>query len=138
MTLSPRSCWSTSPATVAPDNQRGADLGAVAADHQHLAEFNHLAGLGRDAVDPDDIFRGDAVLLAARFDDCEHLSFLRVRTPMLGPDGPDRLFVSRFIVLLERLGSQEGAQSQTRGPFDPRAGWLWGAGAPFVKKGEGP
>ena len=62
----------------------GADLRAIAAEQQHFAELDHLARLGRDAVDPDHILSHDAVLLTAGFDDCEHRFFL-VFVTGLGP-----------------------------------------------------
>src|SRR5882757_6996285 len=58
---------------------RGADLRGVATEQQDFAEFDNLARFGLDAVDPDDIFSRDAVLLAAGFNDCEHRFFLSVR-----------------------------------------------------------
>src|SRR5271167_4796860 len=49
----------------------GRDLGPFA-DHQHLAELDHGARLGREPFDRDDIVLGDLVLFAAGADDCEH------------------------------------------------------------------
>src|SRR5438045_2779770 len=49
----------------------GRDLGAFA-DHQHLAELDRGAGLGRQSFDRDDVVLGDLVLLAAGADYCEH------------------------------------------------------------------
>ena len=53
-------------------NGRRADRRRVAADHEHFAERHHFARILLDAVDPDHVFGGDAVLLAARAHDCEH------------------------------------------------------------------
>src|SRR6516162_234937 len=49
----------------------GLDLGSFA-DHQHLAELDYGAGLGRQPLDRDDVVFGDLVLFAAGADDCEH------------------------------------------------------------------
>src|SRR5262249_10352127 len=47
--------------------------------HQDLAELHDLAGRALDLVDPDHVLGGDAVLLAAGSDDCEHGSRPGVR-----------------------------------------------------------
>ena len=50
------------------------------ADHQHFAEFHHLARVAGDLLDFQNIFGGNAVLLATGLDDCEHLYSFRVRS----------------------------------------------------------
>src|SRR5580704_14363803 len=69
----------------------GAERGLLAADHQHLAELDHRAGLGFEPVDPEHVFGDNAILLAARFDDREHLFVPWCSCTMLRLNGPDRL-----------------------------------------------
>jgi len=58
-----------------PLDGRTAKLGAVVVrEHQHLAEGDALAGLGVELGDGDHVLGGDAVLLAAGLDHCEHRS----------------------------------------------------------------
>src|SRR5262249_29443636 len=67
-------------------DRRGAKRHGVAADDQHLTDADDLTGLARDLLDLEQVLGGNAVLLTAGLDDCEHL-YLRVRTPVLGrPD----------------------------------------------------
>ena len=84
MTLAPRPCSSTSAATLAPDNRRRAERGVVAAQHQHLAELDDLAGLALDLLDLEHLSSAHPVLLAAGFDDCEHRSSSSRSIPALG------------------------------------------------------
>ena len=51
---------------------RVAEDGGVAADHQDIAELDDRARRAVEAGDLEGLFGGDAVLLAAGFDDCEH------------------------------------------------------------------
>src|SRR5262245_6619214 len=55
-------------------NGRAARLRAVAAKQQHLADFDDIARLARDALDLDNVVRRHAILLAARANDREHVS----------------------------------------------------------------
>src|SRR5256885_13437457 len=64
-----------------PDDRRGAKRDGVAAHHQHLVELDDLAGLAVDLLDLELVVGGDAVLLPAGLDDCEHRSVPRVRIP---------------------------------------------------------
>ena len=45
---------------------------ALAADHQHVFDFNGGSGLAGNGLDEDGIILGHLVLLAARLDDREH------------------------------------------------------------------
>ena len=55
-------------------DKRRANRGAVAiADHHHLFEGNDVAGLGGQFLDREFVIGGNAILLAARLDDSEHL-----------------------------------------------------------------
>src|SRR6266508_4055516 len=54
----------------------GAERDVVAAHDQHLAELDDLARVALDLGDLQHVLGGDAVLLAAGFDVCEHLSVL--------------------------------------------------------------
>src|SRR5262245_49706033 len=58
-------------------NGGGAELGRVAAEHQHLAEFDGGASLAGHLFDLEHIVRGDAVLLAAGLNDSVHGNVLR-------------------------------------------------------------
>src|ERR1700730_8665671 len=51
----------------------GAKRGFVATNHQNFSKFHNRAGLGFEPVDPEHVRGDDAILLAARFDDREHL-----------------------------------------------------------------
>src|SRR5689334_23198449 len=54
-------------------NQRRAERdAALARNHQNFAELDLIAGIGRKPLDLDDIFGGDAILLAARPYDSIH------------------------------------------------------------------
>src|SRR5262245_63523648 len=55
-------------------DRRGPDRGRIAAHHQHLAELDDLARLAFDLLDLQEVLGGDAVLLPAGLDDCEHRS----------------------------------------------------------------
>src|SRR5262249_60646694 len=65
-------------------DHRGAQRGRVAADDEDLAELDDLARLALDLLDLEQVIGGDAVLLTAGLDDCEHRSRPRVRYPVLG------------------------------------------------------
>src|SRR4029079_14592063 len=69
-------------------NGRLAERDRVAADHQNLAELDDLAGIALDLLDLDHILGGNAVLLAAGTDDCEHRSCPRVRFRRSDRSGP--------------------------------------------------
>src|SRR5262249_49000057 len=66
----------------------GAERDVVAAQYQHLAELDDLAGIALDLVDLEHILGGNAVLLAAGSDDCEHRSRPRVRPRCSDWSGP--------------------------------------------------
>jgi len=63
------------------------------ADHQHFGEFDAAAGFTRQALDFQNVILGNAILLAARLDDCVHVvsSFLsRALWRHRGPCDPVR------------------------------------------------
>ena len=63
--------------------QGAADLHTgIGSHHQHFLEVDRGAGFGFQALDSDDVIGGNAVLLAAGLDDCEHFFFLRVSAPI--------------------------------------------------------
>ena len=71
--------WRTiSPVTLMPDRVGGTDLGGARAvrEQEDLAEGHGLAGLAGQGGDGDGVVGGDAVLLTARLDDCEHRSLV--------------------------------------------------------------
>src|SRR5258707_2984117 len=80
-----------------------AKYGVIAANHQDFAEFHNRAGLGFEPVDPEHILSGHAILLAARFDDREHLFRPLCSCTILGPKGPDRLLSIVISVLFRGL-----------------------------------
>src|SRR5262249_35422882 len=109
---------------------RIADNRRVAAHQQHFGERNDRARLAVEPRNLQLVVRGDTVLLAAGFDDCEHFCLAfdpGART------GPDRLFDSRgsgFAVL-----AAGGAQNKEAGP-KTRAMWgLWRSGYRLSRKG---
>src|SRR5215467_10770847 len=59
---------------------RSAERDGITAHHQHVAELDDLAGLAPDLIDLEHILGGNAVLLAAGADDCEHRFSPRVRS----------------------------------------------------------
>jgi len=62
---------------------------------QHLADLDDFADLGLELLDLEQIVGGNAVLLAARFDDCEHFLPFAVRSALMNRFGRfGRLFVS--------------------------------------------
>src|SRR5262245_37564444 len=75
----------------------------VAAHHQDFAELHDCAGLGLEPVDPDHVLSGNAILLAARFDDREHLFGPLCSCAILGATGPDGLLAAGISVLLRNL-----------------------------------
>jgi hypothetical protein len=55
-------------------NDRGSDLDpGLVDDHEHLVELENVTGLARQPLDLENIVGLDAVLLAARLDDCVHI-----------------------------------------------------------------
>jgi hypothetical protein len=56
-----------------PGHDRGADLDAIVVrEHQHLVERDGFARLACELGDRDGVLGGDAILLAAGLDHCEH------------------------------------------------------------------
>src|SRR3546814_11386742 len=55
----------------AGDRRRTDRHAALVTDHQHLVELDRGTGLGHELLDLDHVARGDLVLLAAGFYDCE-------------------------------------------------------------------
>ena len=49
---------------------------------QHIADFHDVADFAGDLLDLQHIIGGDAILLAARFDDCEHFLPFAVRSAL--------------------------------------------------------
>ena len=95
MTFSPRVCSTTSPVTVDTRDERRADLGAVVVrDHQNLVERDGGARLAFERGDGNDIIGGDAILLAAGLDHCEHLIVLVFEPGSPREDPQGRLFGS--------------------------------------------
>ena len=78
MTFGPRPCATTSAATEAPETVGLPRSTLSPPTHQHFAELNDLAGLAGDLLDLDLVVGGNAILLAAGFDDCEHFSLVFV------------------------------------------------------------
>src|SRR5918993_5873809 len=76
-------------------DEGGADLGAaVVGDHENLVERDGGARLACERGDGDDVVGGNAILLAAGLDHCEHLA-PRVQTQFsAGTTPPDWLFGS--------------------------------------------
>src|SRR5258708_13362129 len=79
-----------------------AKYGVIAANHQDFAEFHNRAGLGFEPVDPEHILSSHAILLAARFDDREHLFRPLCSCTILGPKGPDRLLAIGIYLSLQK------------------------------------
>ena len=69
---------------------------AIAAEQQHLAELDDRARLALDPVDPDHVLRGNPILFAAGFNDCEHRSSLVFGPGARKSSGPASF--SRFVV----------------------------------------
>ena len=61
-------------------NGRSAQQGVLAANREDFAKFYNRAGRSIEPIDLEHVFRGNAILLAARFDDREHLFGPCVRT----------------------------------------------------------
>ncbi len=102
MTLSPRSWFTTTPASGGARRGRHADLRIVTADQQNFTKFNHIARFARLAVDPDHIFSPNAVPLTAGLMTANIVFFLRVQIRVSAPEALDRLLVS--LVLLNSGG----------------------------------
>ncbi len=90
MIFGPRAWSSTSAATVAPATVGAPSVTAIAADDQDLAELDDLTGFALDLVDPEHILGGHPVLLAACFEDREHLVFLDPDKSLSGPAASSR------------------------------------------------
>jgi hypothetical protein len=82
--------------------RRRAKRRAVAADDQNLAECDDLTGLALDLVDPEHVLGGYPVLLAAGFEDREHLC-PRVRS-RYSDIHPDRLFLQSILLIKAHAG----------------------------------
>src|SRR5208283_2333759 len=54
-------------------NNRHTEFYAIAADDEHLAEFDDFTGFALDLVDLEHVLGGNPVLLATGFEDREHL-----------------------------------------------------------------
>ena len=119
ITFGPRPCATTSAATDAPDDGRAAQRHAVAADHQHFAELDDLAGLAGDLLDLELVVGGNAILLAAGFDDCEHFSLVFVSGARAKP-GP----ASCSVGLFECSGGQRPQKRKASGPKGPHRAML--------------
>ena len=54
-------------------DQRSANgcIGTIA-DHHHARKFNHVASIAGELLNSEYIICGNAILLSAGFDDCEH------------------------------------------------------------------
>src|SRR5262249_40129587 len=90
---------------------------AVAAHHQDLTELHDLPGRALDLVNLDHVLGGDAVLLAAGSDDCEHRSRPRVRCRRSDQSGPasfSRLWALWAPIVLTHDGEREGSRIQSR------------------------
>jgi hypothetical protein len=62
---------------------------------EHIADFDHVADFAGDLLDLQHIIGDDAILLAARFDDCEHFLPFAVRSALWNArKRSGRLFVS--------------------------------------------
>ncbi len=72
----------------------GAEHGLVATNHQNFSKFHNRAGLGIEPVDPEHVLGDNAILLAARFNDREHLLFLGVRARCSDPGARTGFFRS--------------------------------------------
>src|SRR5215469_11354778 len=82
-------------------NGRRAERKVVAAHHQDLAKLDDLAGLALYFTDFDHILGGYSILLAARFEDREHLSSSAKPRPKprWSGDGPDRIVQSMLLTV---------------------------------------
>src|SRR5437763_16428808 len=58
--------------------RRAPDRDGLAADQEHFAELDRVAGFSRNLVDRDQVLLGDPILLPAGPDDCEHGYFPRL------------------------------------------------------------
>src|SRR5215472_9217014 len=96
-----------------------AQADAVAAHHQDLAELYDLAGRALDLVDLDHVLGGDAVLLAAGSDDCEHRSRPRVRCRRSDQSGPASF--SRLWALRANRPDTGWGTRRLPHPFSPKA-----------------
>src|SRR5262249_13205497 len=109
-------------------NGGGAKHSPIAADPQDLTEFHTRAGRSFEPVDPKHVLGDNAILLAARFDDREHLFLTLVfvhgtRTQGPGPASFDRDFTCRC----RNLARTNPLRAKARGPRkSPRGGITYG------------
>src|SRR6185437_16147946 len=62
-------------------NEGRADRGVLALAHgEDFGDFDDVASIAGDLADGDDVIGGNAILLATRFDDCEHFLPFAVRS----------------------------------------------------------
>ena len=81
MTVLARPCSTTSAVTSGAFDEGRAERHVVAfAMREHLADFDDIADFAGDLLDLQYVVGGDAILLAARFDDCEHFLPFAVRS----------------------------------------------------------
>src|SRR5260370_42171580 len=92
-----------------------AKYGVIAANHQDFAGFHHRSGLGFEPVDPEHILGSDAILLAARFDDREHLFRPLCSCTISDPKDPDLLLAIVISVLLLGLSGATTKCAGTEG-----------------------
>src|SRR5262249_12045973 len=85
-------------------DRRGAKYRVVAANHEDVVEFHNRAGRGVEPVYPEHVLSGNAILLAARFDDREHLFSSFVFMHDTRTQGPDRLLAIVVYLSLPRHG----------------------------------
>ena len=64
------------------------EVKAVAEALMNLGEFDHIAGIAGDLLNLEYVIGGNAILLAARFDDREHRFHPRVRSRCSEDSGP--------------------------------------------------
>ena len=72
MTFGPRVCLDELGDDLGAGNERAAEFGFVAADHEDFGELDLGAGVAGDLFDGDDVVSSNTVLLAARLDDSVH------------------------------------------------------------------
>ncbi len=107
---------------------RRAHLDVVAAQQQHFAELDDIAGLARDLVDLQPVVGRDAaVLLTAGLDEAANIFRPRVRLPALGSGSGPASLQSGLV-----FGSRPWGRNKARGPFDPRSGRRYGVGGSIL------